>query len=92
MHRRSQVVLLEEGVKVDTLRRDAVVVARRIEMIVATEHANDRPAWLPKFRARYDEFQEDGDAKGINFSLAVAAELARRRHATARDANERGLL
>jgi hypothetical protein len=31
-HRRSRVALLEEGVKVDTLRRDAVAVARRIEL------------------------------------------------------------
>jgi tetratricopeptide (TPR) repeat protein len=90
-HRRSQVVLLEEGVKVDTLRRDAAAVARHIEMIVAAEHPTDRPAWLPKFRARYDEFRADGDANGINFSLTIAAELPRRRHATARDANERGL-
>ena len=89
-HRRSQVVLLEEGVKVDTLRRDAVAVARRIEMIVAADHPTDRPAWLPEFQARYDEFEADGDAKGINFSLAVAIELARRKHATARDTNERG--
>src|SRR4051794_32695667 len=30
-YRRSQTTLLEEGVKVDTLRRDAAAVARRIE-------------------------------------------------------------
>jgi len=89
-HRRSQVALLEEGVKVDTLRRDAVAVARRIERIVAADHPADRPAWLPEFRARYDEFEADGD-RGINFSLAVAIGLARRCQATARDANERGV-
>jgi hypothetical protein len=88
-HRRSQLVLLEEGVKVDTLRRDAVAVARRIEAIVSTDHPSNRPAWLPEFQARYDEFQVDGNAKGINFSLAVAIELARRKWATARDASER---
>ena len=75
---RSRVALLEEGVKVDTLRRDAAAVARRIEMIVAADHPTDRPAWLPAFRATYDAFYEDGEAKGINFSLSVAIELARR--------------
>jgi tetratricopeptide (TPR) repeat protein len=90
-HRRSQVVLLEEGVKVDTLRRDAVAVARRIEMIVAAEHPSDRPAWLPEFQERYDEFKADGRVKGINFSIAVAIELARRMQATSRDANELGV-
>ena len=89
-HRRSRVALLEEGVKVDTLRRDAVAVARRIEMLVATDHPTDRPAWLPEFRQRYDAFYEDGEAKGINFSLSVAIELARRMVATAQDSTERG--
>ncbi|WP_336490675.1 tetratricopeptide repeat protein [Methylobacterium nigriterrae] len=90
-HRQSQVVLLEEGVKVDTLRRDAVAVAKRIEQIVAAGHSADRPAWLPEFRARYNEFQADGAEKGINFSLSVAVELARRMAATARKADECGL-
>jgi tetratricopeptide (TPR) repeat protein len=90
-HRRSQVVLLEEGVKVDTLRRDAVAVARRIEMIVAVDRPTDRPAWLPEFQARYNQLMADGRVKGINFSLAVAIELARQKEATARDANERGV-
>jgi hypothetical protein len=75
-YRRSQVVLLEEGVKV--------------EMIVAVDHPTDRPAWLPEFRTRYDEFQADGDAKGINFSLAVAIALTRRMQATSRNIDERG--
>ena len=37
-YRRSQTTLLEEGVKVDTLRRDAAAVARRIERLVAVDH------------------------------------------------------
>ena len=55
-YRRSQTTLLEEGVKVDTLRRDAAAVARRIEMLVAVDHPTDRPAWLPEFRERCDAF------------------------------------
>ena len=89
-HRRSKVRLLEEGVKLDILRRDAPSLARRIELVVAIEHASDRPAWQPAFRARYDEFRAEGETRGINFSLVVAIELARRLVATARDAGERG--
>src|SRR4051812_28574892 len=88
-YRRSQTTLLEEGIKVDTLRRDAVAVARRIEMLVAVDHPTDRPAWLPQFRRRFDSFFEDGETRGINFSLSVAIELARRMLATARDDEER---
>ena len=88
-YRRSQTTLLEEGMKVDTLRRDAAAVARRIEMLVAVDHPTDRPAWLPEFRARRDAFTADGETRGINFSLSVAIELARRMVATARDDAER---
>ena len=88
-YRRSQTTLLEEGIKVDTLRRDAAAVARRIEMLVAVDHPTDRPAWLPEFRARLDAFIADGETQGINFSLSVAIELARRMVATARDDGER---
>jgi len=89
-YRRSRITLLEEGVKVDTLRGDAVAVAQRIEMIVSVDQPTDRPAWSAGFRARYDQAYDDGDAKGINFSLSVAIELARRMVATGRKGNERG--
>jgi tetratricopeptide (TPR) repeat protein len=54
------------------------------------DHSTKRPAWLPEFRKRCDTYYEDGEAKGINFSLSVAVELARRMLATARDSRERG--
>src|SRR4051794_16778035 len=41
-YRRSQTTLLEEGAKVDTLRRDAAAVARRTEMLVAIDHPTDQ--------------------------------------------------
>src|SRR5262249_31195653 len=84
-------ILLEEGVKVDILRRDAGGVAKRIEALVAVDHPAERPAWSPEFRNRYDAYYEDGEAKGTNFSLTVAIELARRMAATAADADERGI-
>jgi tetratricopeptide (TPR) repeat protein len=88
--RRSRIALLEQGVSMDTLRRDAVAVAARIEAIVAIDHPNQRPAELPAFLDQCDRFYEEGEAKGINFSVSVAIELARRMVATAHDAEERG--
>jgi tetratricopeptide (TPR) repeat protein len=89
--RRSRVALLEAGVRVDILRRDAAAVAGRIETLVAAEHPTERSAWLPEFRQRYDAFFQEGEAKGINFSLSVAIELARRMAAAAHDRTERGI-
>jgi tetratricopeptide (TPR) repeat protein len=74
LQERERMTLLDAGIKQHTLRRDAVAVAR----------------WHPEFRARYDEYQEDGDAKGINFSLEIAIECARRMLGDARDQYERG--
>jgi tetratricopeptide (TPR) repeat protein len=89
-HRRSRVVLLEEGVKVDTLRRDAIAVARRIETLVDLDHSSKRPAWLPAFREQYEMLYEEGEARGLSFSLSIAVEMARRLLATARNGTERG--
>ena len=93
-YRRSKVTLLEEGIRVDTLRRDAAAVARRIEEIIGVEHPGDhlgeRIAWRPEFRERFDAFMTEGDEKGLNFSLSVAIALARRMLDSARGADERG--
>src|SRR5271166_2647933 len=88
--RRARVELLEAGVRQDTLRRDAVAVAGRIAALVTVQHPTERPAWLPEFRKHYETFCEEGRDKGINFSLSVAVELARRALATARNNIERG--
>ena len=88
---RERIALLDAGIKQHTLRRDAVAVAAQIERSVAVQHATERPAWHPAFRARYDEYREDGAAKGINFSLEVAIECARRMVDTAGDVKERGM-
>ena len=88
--RRSRVALLEAGVDQDILRRDASAVAQRIEAIVAVEHPNDRPTWSPAFRERYDRFYEEGETKGVNFSLSMAIELAERMAVSAQDSRERG--
>jgi hypothetical protein len=87
--RHKRIVFLEAAVEQHTLRRDAVAVAERIEMLAALDQPTERPAWLVAFRQRVDAFYEDGATKGINFSLLVAIELARRMASTARDENER---
>jgi len=88
--RRSRVALLEAGVEQDILRRDPVAVARRVEAIVAAEETTVRPAWSPRFRCRYDEYYDEGDSRGLNLSLAIAVEMARRMAATAWDSEQRG--
>ena len=82
---RSRVALLEAGVDKDILRRDASAVARRIEAIVAVEHRTT-VRLVVGFRNRYDRFYEDGEANGVNFSLSVAIEFARRMLVTAQTA------
>jgi len=89
--RRSRTALLEAGIEQDTLRRDAAAVARRIEALVAVAQPGERPAWTPAFRQRRDALYQEGRDKGINFSLEVAAALARRMLDTARDSDERGV-
>jgi tetratricopeptide (TPR) repeat protein len=89
--RRSRTALLEAGIEQDTLRRDAAAVARRIEALVAAEQPpGERPAWTPSFRQRWDALYDEGRDKGINFSLEIAAALARHMLDTARDSDERG--
>ena len=88
-YKQSMVVLLEE-IKVHTLRRDAVAVARRVEELAGIENPAERPAWRSEFRARRDAFASEGETKGINFSLSVAIEMARLMLAAARSADERG--
>ena len=90
-YRRSQTTLLEEGVKVDTLRRDAAS-GRPAYRDAGRRRSSDRPARLaPGIPRTVDGFTADGETRGINFSLSVAIELARRMVATARDdADERG--
>ena len=87
---RERIALLDAAIKQHTLRRDAAAVAGQIERLVAVQHVAERPAWHPEFRARYDEYLNDGRNKGINFSLEVAIECARRMLSTARDPDERG--
>jgi tetratricopeptide (TPR) repeat protein len=89
--RRSRETLLEAGVEQDLLRRDPAAVARRIEDIAAMDATDGNPAWSPKYRFfRFNAFCSEGMHKGINLSLEVAAEMARRMLASARNGDQRG--
>ncbi len=88
--RRSREALLEAGVEQDLLRRNASAVARRIEAIAALDAADGNPAWSAKYRERWDALYEQGDKQGINLSLEVAIEMARRMVARARNGEQRG--
>jgi tetratricopeptide (TPR) repeat protein len=84
--RGSRETLLEAGIEQDLLRRDPVAVARRIEAMDATD---GDPFWSQKYKERWDAFYAEGDEKGINLSLEVAIEMARRMAASARDGDQR---
>jgi len=88
--RRKKVLFLQAAVQQHTLRRDALAVVNRIELLVAIDETSDRPAWLPGFREQYDNYLADGETKGVNFSLLIAVECARRAVATVRDKGEHG--
>jgi tetratricopeptide (TPR) repeat protein len=83
--------LLEAALQTDLLRFDAEAAAQRIEKIVSLEHANDPKAMFAALRRRRDQFYEEGDEKGVNFSLQVAIAIARHEVSLARGADERGM-
>ncbi len=88
--RRSRETLLEAGAEQDLLRRDPASVAQRIEAIAAMDSMDGNPAWSQKYRERWDAFYAEGDEKGINLSLEVAIEMARRMVASALNGDQRG--
>ncbi len=89
--KRSRLTLLQAGIAQDILRRDAASAARRVEQSVAVEHPDDLDERLGALRARQDEFYVEGRDRGVNFSLQIAIEIARRSVAAARGADQRGL-
>ena len=88
--RQGRVALMEGGITLDQLRRDAFGVARRVEKLVALD-APSGPAWAPDYKTRLDAFQKEGADKNSNFSLEVAAAMAKRMQDAALNADERDL-
>jgi hypothetical protein len=88
--RRGRVALMEGGITLDQLRRDVFGVAKRVEQLVALD-APSGPAWAPDYKIRLDAFQKEGADKNSNFSLEVAAAMAKRMQDAALNADERDL-
>ncbi|MFN9090484.1 MAG: DUF1217 domain-containing protein, partial [Alphaproteobacteria bacterium] len=75
--RRGRVALMEGGIVLDQIRRDAFGVAKRLEKLVGLD-APDNPVWAPAYKTRMDAFQKQGVDNNLNFSLEVAAAMGQR--------------
>jgi hypothetical protein len=82
--------LLEAAMNTDLLRFDAAAMAGRVEKIASLQHPDDPQAVFIAVRTRQNQFLEEGDDKGVNFSLAVAVAIARRAIVLARNPDQRG--
>ncbi|MGB9367040.1 MAG: DUF4062 domain-containing protein [Xanthobacteraceae bacterium] len=89
--KRSRLTLLEAGIEQDILRRDALSAASRVNHSVAVKHPDDAIVRFAALRKRRDEFYVEGRDKGVNFSLDIAIEIARRTIEIARDGDQRGI-
>ncbi|MCA3280640.1 MAG: DUF1217 domain-containing protein [Roseomonas sp.] len=85
--RQSRIALLETGISIEQMRRDASGVAKRVEQLIAIDWPTGA-AWAPAYKTRLDAFHKEGVNKNVNFSLEVAVAMARRMQDTALDANE----
>jgi tetratricopeptide (TPR) repeat protein len=73
---RGRIALIETGIQQEILRRDAAGAARRIEMLVALQ-TDKRPVALTEESYRQlHTYYDEGDLRGINFSLEIAIQLA----------------
>jgi hypothetical protein len=88
--RQGRVALMENGIALAQMRRDAFAVAERVEKLVALD-APSSPAWAPDYKTRLDVFQKEGADKNSNFSLEVAAAMATRMQNAALNVDERDL-
>jgi hypothetical protein len=84
----ARVTLIETGITIDQLRRNADGVAKRVEDLVRL----DMPAgatWPPaselSYQTRLSAFQKEGVNKNVNFPLEVVAAMGRRMLAVATD-------
>lgn len=80
--RQGRAALLESGISIETMRRDAFGVARRVERLIALDSPSS-PAWAPAYKTRLDAFHDEGVNKNSNFSLEVATAMAKRMENTA---------
>lgn len=85
--KKGRMALMDAGIALEQVRRNASGVAARIEARVALD-TPERPAMAAAFKTRLDQFQKDGVDKNVNFALEVAAEMAGRMMAAASSTTE----
>jgi hypothetical protein len=84
----ARVTLIETGITIDQLRRNADGVAKRVEDLVRLDMpggATWPPASELSYQTRLSAFQKEGVDKNVNFPLEVAAAMGRRMLAVATD-------
>ena len=87
--RRRRETLLEAAELQGVMLRDAERVASAVERRAALDHPT-RTCTSDAFLCRLDAYEEEGNERGVNFSLKVVEVLARRRLQEAEDVDTRG--
>ena len=85
--RQARIVLMEGGISLEQMRRDASGVAKRVEQLIAIDWPSGA-AWAPAYKTRLDAFHKEGVDKNVNFSLEVAVAMAKRMENAAANADE----
>jgi hypothetical protein len=75
--RAGRLALMESGIALAQMGRDAFGVAERIERLVMLDTPSN-PAWSSAYKVRLDAFHKDGIERNANFALEVAAAMAQR--------------
>ena len=77
MKRDGKAALLQAGISLEQVRRNAAGVAERAEQLAALE-TPQHAAWSQSFQIRLENFHKDGIDGNVNFALEVSAAMAKR--------------
>jgi hypothetical protein len=77
MKRDGKAALLQAGMSLEQVRRNAAGVAERAERLAALE-TPQQAAWSQSFQIRLESFHKDGIDGNVNFALEVSAAMAKR--------------
>ena len=77
MKREGKAALLQAGISLEQVRRNAAGVAERAEKLAALD-TPQQAAWSQSFQIRLEGFHKDGIDGNVNFALEVSAAMAKR--------------
>jgi len=77
MRRDGKAALLQAGMSLEQVRRNAAGVAERAEQLAALD-TPERAAWSQAFQLQLETFHKDGIDGNVNFALEISAAMARR--------------